>query len=104
MKTWTTAEREHLNKSAYTISFNQEGPAGKTIRQWIKTFSSLSVKGLKERAKFFGIESESKFLEPFINDVLSKGPKSVQTQAAYKESGLSIVDFLQQKHQLNPPN
>jgi hypothetical protein len=36
--------------------------------------------------------------------VLSKGPKSIQTQAAYKASGLSIVDFLQRKHQLNPPN
>ena len=104
VKTWTTAEREHLNKSAYTINLNQEGPAGKTIRQWIKTFSSLSVKGLKERAKFFGIKSESKFLEPFINDVLSKGPKSIQTQVAYKVSGLSIVDFLQQEHQLNSPN
>jgi glutamate--cysteine ligase len=104
VKTWTTAERKHLNKTVYKINLDQEGPAGKTIKQWIKTFSSLSVKGLKERADFFGIESESKFLEPFVNDVLSKGPKSIQTQAAYKASGLSIVDFLQRKYQLNPPN
>ena len=104
VKTWTIAERKHLNKSAYTINLDQEGPAGKTMRQWIKIFSSLSVKGLKERADFFGIESESKFLEPFVNNVLSKGPKSIQTQAAYKASGLSIIDFLQQEHQLSPPN
>ena len=104
VKTWTIAERKHLNKAVSTINLDQEGPAGKTIKQWIKTFSSLSVKGLKERADFFGIESESKFLEPFVNDVLSKGPKSIQTQAAHKASGLSIVDFLQQEHQLKPPN
>ena len=104
VKTWTIAERKHLNKAVSTINLDQEGPAGKTIKQWIKTFSSLSVKGLKERADFFGIESESKFIEPFVNDVLLKGPKSIQSQTAYKASGLSIVDFLQQEHQLKPPN
>ena len=104
VKTWTIAERKYLNKSVSKINLDQEGPAGKTIKQWIKTFSSLSVKGLKERADFFGIESESKFIEPFVNDVLLKGPKSIQSQTAYKASGLSIVDFLQQEHQLNPLN
>ena len=96
VKTWTIAERKHLNRSVSTINFDQTGPAGKTIRQWIETFSSLSIKGLNERADFFGIENESKFLEPFVNDVLLKGTKSMQAQTAYKASGVSIVDFLQQ--------
>jgi len=91
---WSEKDRKQLIQSAYDLSYNQMGPANKSIGDWLEFWADLALQGLDERDKIFGIRNERSFVESFLKNVLLLGPKTIQTQNAFKESGVSIHNFL----------
>jgi hypothetical protein len=65
------------------------GPHGKTYREWNKWAGDLALAGLKERNL-----DEEKFFESFFEDVMSKGPFSLQTQSKLEMSELTVKNLI----------
>ena len=97
MCTWSKKERLTLNKTAETLDLTQVGPEGISCGEWLKIISDLAIQGLDERAEFFEIKSERRFLEPFINKALSR-PWALRVQDSFKESGGSLTSYLQENY------
>ena len=94
---WSIKERLSLNKTAETLDLTQVGPEGISCGEWLKIISDLAIQGLDERAEFFEIKSERRFLEPFINKALSR-PWALRVQDSFKETGGSLMSYLQENY------
>ena len=94
---WSKRDRLSLNRAAETLDLSQIGPEGVSCGEWLKTISSLALRGLDERAKLFKIESERKFLEPFLNKALERS-WTIRIQEIFKESSDGLVPYLQKKY------
>ena len=94
---WSEKERFSLNKTAETLALTQVGPEGISCGKWLRIISDYAIRGLDERAKFFGIKSERKFLEPFLEKALER-PWALRVQDSFKESGDSLKSYLQNKY------
>ena len=92
---WTQEERVALNLAAESLNLTQIGPQGKTLGRWLKIVSDVAIQGLEERMIFFKIESEKKYLEPYLEKALEK-LWTVRTQDSFKKSGLNINTYLKE--------
>ena len=75
---------------------NQLGPEKKPIGDWLEFWAELSLKGLNEREKIFEIKNERPLVQSFLEDVLARGPKTIQTQNMFQKTNASLHDFLRQ--------
>jgi len=89
VKNWTIEERHQFNKASLILDDAQMGPHGKTYREWNKWAGDLALAGLKERNL-----DEEKFFESFFEDVMSKGPFSLQTQSKLEMSELTVKNLI----------
>ena len=94
IKNWSNEDRETIIKTAYNLSFDNIGPQGKSVGEWLEILSDLSLKGLDERSSFFKIKNERKLLEPTLANLLKNGPNTIQLQKQFIESDLSFNSFL----------
>jgi len=94
---WSEKERLSLNRAAEDLDLSRAGPEGLSFGWWLETISSLALKGLDERACFFEIDSERKFLEPFLCETLDR-PWTIRVQDSFKEGDASLVRYLQKKY------
>ena len=65
-----------LNRCAFNLDPEQEGPMEESYRYWIEFFSELSIKGLVDRGL-----NEEKYFENFYSCIIESGPFSLQTQS-----------------------
>jgi len=72
------------------------GPENKSIGDWLEFWAELSLIGLNEREKIFGIKNESPLVQSFLEDVLARGPKTIQTQNMFQKTDASLHDFLRE--------
>ncbi|MBL7030958.1 MAG: hypothetical protein ISR89_07315 [Candidatus Marinimicrobia bacterium] len=91
---WSFEERKNLIEIGNNLSFNQVGPENKTVGEWLAFLSDLALSGLDERGTLFEIKNERPLVQPFLDDVLSNGPISIQTQKAFRNAGGSLRDYL----------
>ena len=93
---WSHDDRKKLVETAHNLSFNQLGPEKKLIGDWLEFWAELALKGLNERKKIFGIKNESPLVQSFLEDVLARGPKTIQTQNMFQKTDASLHDFLRE--------
>ena len=93
---WPYHDRKKLIKTAHNLLLNQLGPENKSIGDWLEFWAELSLNGLNEREKIFGIKNERPLVQYFLEDVLARGPKTIQTQNMFKKTGASLHDFLRE--------
>ena len=93
---WSHDDRKQLVETAHNLSFNQLGPEKKLIGDWLEFWAELALKGLNERKKIFGIKNESPLVQSFLEDVLARGPKTIQTQNMFQKTDASLHDFLRE--------
>ena len=93
---WSHDDRKKLVETAHNLSFNQLGPEKKLIGDWLEFWAELSLKGLNERKKIFGIKNEGPLVQSFLEDVLARGPKTIQTQTLFQKTDASLHDFLRE--------
>ena len=79
------------------MDLSQIGPGGVSCGEWLKIISNLALQGLDERAKLFKIESERKFLEPFLSEALEQS-WTIRTQDAFKKSDDGVLHYLQNNY------
>ena len=65
-----------LNRCAFNLDPEQEGPMEESYRYWIEFFSELSIKGLVDRGL-----NEEKYFENYYSRIIENGPFSLQTQS-----------------------
>lgn len=95
---WSTQERKDLNIKASSLDISQTGPGDKTILQWLEWLVELVYNSLDIRATRLNIESEKKYIEPFINSVLSKGVFTLQTQKQFAQQESPVKEFIMKKN------
>ena len=93
---WSHDDRKQLVETAHNLSFNQLGPEKKLIGDWLEFWAELALKGLNERKKIFGIKNEGPLVQSFLEDVLARGPKTIQTQNMFQKTDASLHDFLRE--------
>ena len=76
VKSWSKKDREMLNRCAFNLNPEQEGPMKESYRYWIEFFSELSIKGLVDRGL-----NEEKYFENYYSRIIENGPFSLQTQS-----------------------
>ena len=76
VKSWSEKDRRVLNRCAFNLDPEQEGPMKESYRYWIEFFSELSIKGLADRGL-----NEEKYFENFYSCIIERGPFSLQTQS-----------------------
>ena len=76
VKSWSKKDRKVLNRCAFNLDPEQEGPMEESYRYWIEFFSELSIKGLVDRGL-----NEEKHFENFYSCIIENGPFSLQTQS-----------------------
>jgi hypothetical protein len=91
---WSKADRKKLIISANNLSLDKTGPSGKKIHDWLEILADLSLSGLDARSTFYKIKNERELLEPMLQNLISKGPKTLQIQKKYQNSKLSLDSFL----------
>ena len=91
---WSKKERNELIATAHDLSYDQSGPENKPIGDWLSFFSNLSLQGLGEREKLLKIKNETPLVRPFLENVLSNGPKTIQVQNEFQKTDLSVQAFL----------
>ena len=91
---WSKNDRIALIDSANDISFENIGPEGKSIGEWLEILSGLALQGLDERSSFLNIKNERKLLESTLSGFLNDGPNTLSIQKRFDESGLSLNSFL----------
>ena len=94
---WSKKERLLLNKAAETLDLSQIGPGGVSCGEWLKIISNLALQGLDERAELFKIESERKFLEPFLSKALEQS-WTIKIQDAFKKNDDDLLRYLQKNY------
>ena len=94
---WLPSERKELNLKAATLDLNQSAPGNKTILQWFEWLADLVYNSLDERAVRLNIASERKYIEPFIDSVLSKGIFTLQSQEQFTKEEKSVKEFIMTK-------
>ena len=93
---WSHNDRKQLVETAHNLSFNQLGPEKKRIGDWLEFWAELALRGLNERKKIFGIKNEGPLVQSFLEDVLARGPKTIQTQNMFQKTDASLHDFLRE--------
>ena len=93
---WSYDDRKKLIKTAHNLLLNQLGPENKSIGDWLEFWAELSLNGLNEREKIFGIKNERPLVQSFLEDVLVRNPKTIQTQNMFQKTNASLHDFLRQ--------
>ena len=91
---WSIADRKKLIVSASNLSLDKTGPQGKRIHEWLEIIADLSLRGLDERSIYFNIKNERELLEPFLINLINKGPSTIQIQKKFQNSKLSLDSFL----------
>ena len=91
---WSKNDRIALIDSANDISFENIGPEGKSIGEWLEILSGLALQGLDERSSFLNIKNERKLLESTLSEFLNDGPNTLSIQKRFDGSGLSLNSFL----------
>jgi len=93
---WSYDDRKQLVKTAHNLSLNQLGPEKKPIGDWLEFWAALALRGLNEREKIFGIKNERPLVQSFLEDVLVRGPKTIQMQSMFHKTDGSLHDFLRE--------
>ena len=93
---WSHKDRKKLIHTAHSLSLNQLGPENKSIGDWLEFLAELALKGLNEREKIFRIKNEGPLVQYFLEDVLARGPKTIQTQNMFQKTDASLHDFLRE--------
>ena len=96
ISSWSHDDRKQLVETAHNLSFNQLGPEKKPIGDWLEFWAELALRGLNERKKIFGIKNEGPLVQSFLEDVLARGPKTIQTQNMFQKTDASLHDFLRE--------
>lgn len=91
---WSAEERKKLISSAGDLSFDPMGPENKSIGEWLEFWAQLALEGLDERERLFGLKNERPMVQSFLENVLTLGPKTIQIQNEFQETGGSIENFL----------
>lgn len=99
LSSWTIKERTAMNLKALSIDIKQDGPKQKSILQWLEWFAELALEGLENRASRLNIPSEKRYIEPFTNDIFSKGIFSLQVQEDFAKQSKSVKDFILRKRE-----
>ena len=60
IKNWSKKDRIALIDLANDISFENIGPEGKSVGEWLEILSALALQGLDERCAFLNIKNERK--------------------------------------------
>lgn len=94
---WLPSERKELNLKAATLDLNQSAPSNKTILQWFEWLADLVYNSLDDRAVRLNIASERKYIEPFIDSVLSNGVFTLQSQEQFTKEEKSVKEFIMTK-------
>ncbi|SVE58022.1 uncharacterized protein METZ01_LOCUS510876, partial [marine metagenome] len=93
---WSYDDRKQLVETAHNLSLNQLGPEKKPIGDWLEFWAALALRGLNEREKIFGIKNERPLVQSFLEDVLVRGPKTIQMQSMFHKTDGSLHDFLRE--------
>ena len=76
VKFWSKKDRIMLNRCAFNLDPEQEGPMKESYRYWVEFFSELSIEGLAGRGL-----NEEKYFENYYSRIIENGPFSLQTQS-----------------------
>jgi len=93
---WSYDDRKQLVETAHNLSLNQLGPEKKPIGDWLEFWAELALRGLNEREKIFEIKNERPLVQSFLEDVLARGPKTIQIQSMFQKTDASLHDFLRE--------
>tara|TARA_B100000686_G_scaffold266806_1_gene281773 strand:- start:48 stop:542 length:495 start_codon:yes stop_codon:yes gene_type:complete len=94
VSSWSKNERKKLIILANHLSLDKRGPGGKRIQEWLEILADLSLRGLDERSIYFNIKNERSLLEPFLKNLINKGPSTLQIQKKFQDSKFSLDSFL----------
>ena len=94
---WTLEERYEAIEKSKTIDLSQIAFDRKSFRHWNEKLFELSLEGLDERAEQLCIPSERIYLEPFVEQFLSKGPCTLQIQEEFASSGKTLKEFIRSR-------
>lgn len=97
---WTLEERTDLNLKAASLEINRPGPGNKTILQWLDWLVELVYTSLDKRAERLDIISERQYIEPFIENILTKGVFTLQIQEEFVKSGKTVKDFIMDRNKI----
>ncbi len=94
---WTKGERNELQQTARQVEMDTAGPAGRTLRHWIKRYMYLAMEGLDEHSR--GLDhSERVFLERYLDIILQGGPPMIQVQDQFWQRGISLREFINERY------
>jgi len=91
---WSVHERLDAIEKSFELNLDQKIFDSKTFYYWCEKILEMSLEGLENRSKQLNIKSEKKYLEPFANAFISKGPFSLQIQNSYNDSCKTLQEFL----------
>lgn len=93
---WTRAERQSLNQTATRLDVSSIGPRNRSVGDWINRIVELAVDGLNQRTPR-GEKTEAVLLAPYLEDFIHNGPPTLQHQAEFSRSGLTLREFLRRR-------
>jgi len=91
---WSKNDRKKLIVLANNLFLDKRGPEGKKIQEWLEILADLSLRGLDERSIYFNIKNERSLLEPYLKNLINKGPSTLQIQKKFQDSKFSLDSFL----------
>ena len=94
VSSWSKNDRKKLIILANNLSLDKKGPGGKRIQEWLEILADLSLRGLDERSIYFNIKNERILLEPFLKNLINRGPSTLQIQKKFQDSKFSLDSFL----------
>ncbi|NOZ74500.1 MAG: hypothetical protein GXO90_03860 [FCB group bacterium] len=93
---WSDEERHSLEQTAFQVDWKQTGPENRSLEAWIRDLSQWSLQGLNHRRKETGVD-ETRYLTPFLEQVLDRGPFSIRRQTDFSKTGTSLPAYI--RHQ-----
>jgi len=94
IKKWKINDRKNLIIIANTLDIEKIGPDKRTVSEWIKIISDISLIGLKNRSEKNNIKNESPILESYLNLFNTKGIPAIFMQRMKLKNGKTIKDFI----------
>ena len=91
---WPMEDRHKLIIQAAALDLNQSGPLDRSILKWVEWLTEMIYSSLNQRSKRLKIPSELPFVEPFMNNVLSNGIFTLQTQEEFAKADITVKDFV----------
>ncbi|MFQ6613217.1 MAG: glutamate-cysteine ligase family protein [Fidelibacterota bacterium] len=93
---WTDDERQALEQTAFQVDWTQPAPENRSLESWIRELSQLAMQGLISRRNATGVD-ETVYLQPFLEQVLARGPFAIQRQTDFLATGESLPAYIQQQ-------